>query len=93
MVARNAGEPKKQATLGSRGQVTIPRAIRERAGLEPGDPFDVEIVRGGILLRSQRLADEPADSRAGEEWQEDEDDTGYDHVSKSDREFFESLEL
>ena len=41
----------------SKGQVTIPREIREAARLEEGDPVDVEVVPEGILLRPQKVID------------------------------------
>ncbi len=94
MAKKDARQPKKTATLGARGQITIPREIRARAGLEPGESLEVEIVPGGILLRSQTLADAARDPSWSQEWQDDEEpDTGYDSVPKSDRDFFESLEL
>jgi AbrB family looped-hinge helix DNA binding protein len=41
----------------SKGQVTIPREIREAAHLEEGDPVVVEVVPDGILLRPQKVID------------------------------------
>ena len=41
----------------SKGQVTIPREIREAARLEEGDPVEVEVVPDGILLRPQKMID------------------------------------
>lgn len=41
----------------SKGQVTIPRAIREAARLEEGDPVVMEVVADGILLRPQKVID------------------------------------
>lgn len=41
----------------SKGQVTIPREIREAARLEEGDPVVVEVVSDGILLRPQKVID------------------------------------
>lgn len=37
--------------LRSKGQLTIPADVRQRANLEEGDPVEVEVVEGGILLR------------------------------------------
>ena len=34
----------------SKGQVTIPQSIRERAGLLPGTEVSFEIVRGRVIL-------------------------------------------
>ncbi len=41
----------------AKGQVTIPREIRERARLEGGDPVEVEMVPEGILLKPQKVID------------------------------------
>jgi antitoxin PrlF len=41
----------------AKGQVTIPREIRERARLEEGDPVEVEMVPEGILLKPQKVID------------------------------------
>ena len=40
-----------------KGQITIPSEIRKAAHLEEGDPVEVEIVEGGILLRPQKVID------------------------------------
>ncbi len=41
----------------SKGQITLPREVREAAHLEEGDPVEVEIVADGILLRPQKVID------------------------------------
>lgn len=41
----------------AKGQVTIPREIRERAHLKEGDPIEVEMVPEGILLKPQKVVD------------------------------------
>ena len=41
----------------AKGQITIPSEIRKAAHLEEGDPVEVEIVEGGILLRPQKVID------------------------------------
>ncbi|MBM4283164.1 MAG: AbrB/MazE/SpoVT family DNA-binding domain-containing protein [Deltaproteobacteria bacterium] len=41
-------------TLSSKGQVVIPKAVRERLGLQAGDVLDVDEVDGAILLRVRR---------------------------------------
>jgi len=35
----------------SKGQVTIPKELRERFGIEPGAQVDFEVVEDGIRLR------------------------------------------
>lgn len=41
-------------TVSSKGQVVIPKAMRERLGLKPGDVLEVEEVDGALLLRVRR---------------------------------------
>ena len=38
-------------TLSSKGQVVIPKAVRERLGLHPGDVFEIEEQGDALLLR------------------------------------------
>lgn len=42
--------------VGTKGQVVIPKAIREQIGIEPGDEVDFE--SDGIEVRIRRTADE-----------------------------------
>jgi AbrB family looped-hinge helix DNA binding protein len=37
--------------VGERGQVTIPKDLRERFGIEPGTPVEFEAVEGRLVLR------------------------------------------
>lgn len=37
--------------IGERGQVTIPKAIRERFGLRPKTEVEFQVIRGSILLK------------------------------------------
>lgn len=41
----------------NKGQVTIPADVRRAVNLEEGDPIEVEVVEGGILLRPQKVID------------------------------------
>jgi AbrB family looped-hinge helix DNA binding protein len=41
----------------NKGQVTIPADVRRAVNLEEGDPIEVELVEGGILLRPQKVID------------------------------------
>jgi AbrB family looped-hinge helix DNA binding protein len=41
------------STLTSKGQITLPKRVRERLGLRPGDRVDFEIEDGGgVRLRA-----------------------------------------
>jgi len=46
-------------TLGERGQVTIPKAIRDRFGLHKGARLEFEVTAAGITMRRQRTARDP----------------------------------
>jgi AbrB family looped-hinge helix DNA binding protein len=43
-----------QAKLSRKGQVLIPNLIRKKMGLRPGDPLDVAIEDGRIVLTSRK---------------------------------------
>ena len=46
------------ARVSSKGQITLPKAARQAAHLEHGDPVKVEVTdEGDILLRPQKYAD------------------------------------
>lgn len=40
-----------------KGQITLPREVRQAAHLEEGDPVEVVIIDEGILLRPQKVID------------------------------------
>ena len=39
--------------IGERGQVTIPKEIRERFGLRPDTEVDFEIIKGQVVLQKK----------------------------------------
>ncbi len=39
--------------VGTRGQVTIPKAIRERLGIGPGTDVEFQVIRNSIVLRKK----------------------------------------
>lgn len=39
--------------IGERGQVTIPKSLRERFGLEPETEVEFQVVNNSILLRKK----------------------------------------
>ncbi len=43
--------------VGERGQVVIPRAIREALGLTPGTPVEFAAGADGVEIRPSRVAD------------------------------------
>ena len=82
----------------AKGQVTIPRDIRERAHLEEGDPVDVEMVPEGILLKPQKLIDATQAWFWTPAWQAGEREASLDiaegrlKVFETDEDFLESLD-
>lgn len=42
--------------IGAKGQVVIPKAIRDRANLHPGDEVDIELRDDEIVLVARRSA-------------------------------------
>lgn len=37
-------------TMGAKGQVVVPKAIRDEVGLHPGDPVEFELRDGKVVL-------------------------------------------
>lgn len=42
-----------EATVAERGQITLPKAVRDKLGLSPGTKLEVEIRNGQLLLRKK----------------------------------------
>lgn len=40
-----------RARITSQGQITLPKAIRDRLGVKPGDDVEFEIGKDGMLIR------------------------------------------
>jgi len=82
----------------SKGQITIPREVREAAHLEEGDPVEVELTREGILLRPRKVIDAtqawfwtPA-WQAGERKATEDIEAGRTELFETGEEFLASLE-
>ncbi len=41
------------ATVSSKGQITVPKAVREALGLEAGTEISFELQPGGVVLRKE----------------------------------------
>lgn len=74
-----------------KGQITIPSEIRKAARLEEGDPVEVELVEGGILLRPLKLIDATQAWFWQPEWQAGEREAAADLAAGRSR-VFESSE-
>jgi len=46
------------ATVGERGQVTIPKALRDRMGIRPGQRLEFAEEEGGRIVMRKRAADD-----------------------------------
>lgn len=86
------------ARVRAKGQVTIPREIRERAHLEEGDPVEIEMVPEGILLKPQKVIDATQAWFWTPGWQAGEREASLDiaegrvEVFQSDADFLNSLD-
>ncbi len=50
--------------VSEKGQITVPKALRDRLGIRPGDELDL-IDDGGRLVASKALPDDPVASVYG----------------------------
>ena len=65
------------ATITSKGQVTIPRSVRDTLGLKQGDPILFEERDGFIIIRKRPRPDPVWDASVGAtltEWEDSLDD-------------------
>lgn len=66
--------------LSSKGQVTLPKKVREAIGVRPGDAVAYEISKGVVTLRRAEpldIAFHAALERTLEEWASPEDDEAF----------------
>ncbi len=47
-----AGALRATTTVSTKGQIVLPKAIREHAGLKPGDKLTIEAGEGQVTLRA-----------------------------------------
>ena len=59
-------------TIRAKGQLTLPVGVRKAAHIAEGDPLEVELTPGGILLRPKKLVDASQAWFWAPEWQEGE---------------------
>lgn len=50
-----------ESRISSKGQITVPLAVRERLGMAAGTPVTFELVDDGVVVRKGRLDDHPVD--------------------------------
>ena len=54
-----------KSTISSKGQITVPAAVRHRLGLSAGTPVTFELQREGVLLRKGSRGRHPVDEVFG----------------------------
>lgn len=54
-----------KSVVGERGQITIPKRLRDRLGIEQGQVLEFEERRGAILLRKTRAPESPFQKLVG----------------------------
>jgi AbrB family looped-hinge helix DNA binding protein len=51
--------------VSERGQITIPKAIRDRFGLHPNMEVELEVTEQGVFIRKRSQAQHPVDQVFG----------------------------
>ena len=54
-----------KSTVSSRGQITLPGAVRAKLGLRAGSPVEFELREGGVLVRKGVRGLHPVDAVFG----------------------------
>jgi len=54
-----------KSTISSKGQITVPAAVREKLGLIPGTAVQFELTEGGVLMRKGSGGIHPVDQVFG----------------------------
>ncbi len=65
----------KTVEVDDRGRITIPKSVRERLGVVPGDEFEIETEGSCIVLRTEHEGLETATARR-KDWDEHTLDAG-----------------
>jgi antitoxin PrlF len=50
-----------KSTVSSKGQITLPAAVREKLGLVPGTPVEFQLRETGVLVRKGGAVTHPVD--------------------------------
>ena len=50
-------EKRHRTTVSEKGQITIPKALRESLGIRPGTVLEVAAVRGGLIAHKREAED------------------------------------
>ena len=87
------------SVMRAKGQITLPREIREAARLQEGDPVEVEVLADGVIqIRPKKIIDASQAWFWTPEWQAGEREASADieagrmEVSMSGEDFLASLD-
>lgn len=99
--SRNIGDEvrlmPRPVVVGRKGQITIPSEIRKAAGIEEGDPVEVELTSEGVLLKPRKMIDPSQAWFWTPEWQakereaDAEGEAGLGYYFDSAEEFLQAL--
>ncbi len=53
------------SSISSKGQVTVPKELRDRLGLKAGTAVEFELAEGGVLMRKGHKGQRPVDRVRG----------------------------
>ncbi len=53
------------STISSKGQITVPKKVRDRLGLRSGAVVEFDLIDGGVLLRKGHRGVRPVDRVRG----------------------------
>jgi antitoxin PrlF len=53
------------SSISSKGQVTVPKALRDQLGLKAGTTVEFELADGGVLMRKGHQGQRPVDRVLG----------------------------
>jgi antitoxin PrlF len=79
-VGVKSGAAVQMSRVSSKGQVTLPKTVREAIGVSPGDAVTYDVVNGVVTLRRLEPIDLAFHAALGatlSEWGSEEDDEAY----------------
>ena len=53
------------STISSKGQITVPKRVRERLGLRSGSVVEFDLIDGGVVVRKGHRGARPVDRVRG----------------------------
>lgn len=53
------------SSISTKGQITVPKQLRDKLGLRPGTTVEFELAEGGVLMRKGHKGQRPVDRVRG----------------------------